>query len=65
LPPQIFVATIDGQLIALDGATGTPCDNFGQNGQVDLSRDVRLVRRGKYVVTSPPAVIGDSALCTR
>src|SRR5205085_4486386 len=28
-------------------------------GQVDLTRDVRLVDRGNYQVTSPPAVIGD------
>jgi quinoprotein glucose dehydrogenase len=55
---RIFVATIDGRLIALDAATGTPCQDFGQYGQVDLTRDVRLVRRGMYGVTSPPAVLG-------
>ncbi len=54
---RIFVATIDGRLIALDAATGASCQDFGQDGQVDLSHDVRLVRRGTYGVTSPPAVI--------
>jgi quinoprotein glucose dehydrogenase len=57
---RIFVATIDARLIALDAATGKPCADFGENGQVDLTRDVRLVDRGNYQVTSPPAVIGDS-----
>ena len=55
---RIFVATIDGRLIALDARAGTPCDDFGHNGQVDLTRDVRLTRRGMYAVTSSPAVIG-------
>ena len=56
---RIYVATIDARLIALDGATGEPCKDFGDAGQVDLTRDVRLVDRGDYQVTSPPAVIGD------
>ncbi|MEK6287825.1 MAG: pyrroloquinoline quinone-dependent dehydrogenase [Acidobacteriota bacterium] len=56
---RIYVATIDARLIALDAATGEPCKDFGQDGQVDLTRDVRLVDRGDYQVTSPPAVIGD------
>lgn len=56
---RIFVATIDARLIALDAATGLPCHDFGQDGQVDLTPDVRLVQRGMYQVTSPPAVIAD------
>jgi len=56
---RIFVATIDARLIALDAATGKPVAGFGENGQVDLTRDARLVERGNYQVTSPPAIIGD------
>ncbi|HYE66401.1 MAG TPA: pyrroloquinoline quinone-dependent dehydrogenase [Pyrinomonadaceae bacterium] len=56
---RIYVATLDARLIALDAATGTLCKNFGQDGQVDLKRDVRLSEPGQYQVTSPPAVIGD------
>ncbi len=56
---RIYVATIDARLIALDGASGELCKDFGQDGQVDLTRDVRLVDRGDYQVTSPPAVISD------
>src|SRR5262247_3308311 len=57
---RIFTGTLDARLIALDAATGKPCADFGENGQVDLTRDVRMVERGGYLVTSPPAVIGDS-----
>ncbi len=56
---RIFVGTIDARLIALDAANGVPCPDFGQDGQVNLSRGVRLMQRGLYQVTSPPAVIGD------
>ncbi|HEY3139200.1 MAG TPA: PQQ-binding-like beta-propeller repeat protein, partial [Blastocatellia bacterium] len=56
---RIYVATIDARLIALDASTGALCNDFGDGGQVDLTRDVRLVDRGDYEVTSPPAVIGD------
>jgi quinoprotein glucose dehydrogenase len=56
---RIFVATIDARLIALDAATGKAISDFGENGQVDLSKDVRMVERGNYQVTSPPAIIGD------
>lgn len=56
---RIYVATIDARLIALDATTGEPCKDFAQNGQIDLTRDVRLVDRGDYQVTSPPAIIGD------
>src|SRR5262245_38410014 len=57
---RIFVATIDARLIALDAATGKPCADFGEKGQVDLTRGVRIVDPGDYQVTSPPAVIGDA-----
>jgi Glucose dehydrogenase len=56
---RIIAATIDARLIGLDAATGQPCKDFGQDGQVDLTRDVRLTDRGDYQVTSPPAVIND------
>jgi quinoprotein glucose dehydrogenase len=54
---RIFAGTIDARLIALDAATGLPCSDFGRNGQVDLTRDIRVFDRGDYQVTSPPAVV--------
>jgi quinoprotein glucose dehydrogenase len=56
---RIYVATIDARLIALDAVTGALCKDFAQDGQIDLSRDIKIVDRGNYQVTSPPAVIGD------
>ena len=59
---RIFVATLDARLIALDAATGKPISSFGENGVVDLKRDVRLGTYNgyqNYQVTSPPAIIGD------
>lgn len=55
---RIFEATIDARLIALDAASGTPCADFGKDGQISL-RDVPQFRSGWYHMTSPPAVIDD------
>ena len=55
---RIFEATLDARLIALDGANGAPCADFGKNGQVSL-RDVPGFHPGWYHMTSPPAVIDD------
>ena len=52
---RIFIATIDGRLIALDAANGIPVTAFGDAGTVDLKEGY-----GKDIsVTSPPAVIGN------
>jgi quinoprotein glucose dehydrogenase len=56
---RIFAATNDARLIALDAATGSPCTDFGEGGQVDLSRGVGKVYAWEYGVSSPPAVIYD------
>ena len=34
---RIFIGTLDARLVALDGATGKPCADFGTNGEVDLT----------------------------
>ncbi|MGA3300591.1 MAG: hypothetical protein ABSD87_10930, partial [Candidatus Acidiferrales bacterium] len=48
---RIFEATLDARLIALDGASGTPCADFGNRGQVSL-RDVVRYQPGRYHMTS-------------
>jgi quinoprotein glucose dehydrogenase len=53
---RIYEATQDARLISLDAATGKPCLDFGDLGQVNL-RDVPGYRAGWYHMTSPPAVI--------
>ncbi len=56
---SIYIATIDARLIAIDGATGKPCDAFGDHGTVDLRRGLRVApfEPPAYEETSPPAVI--------
>jgi quinoprotein glucose dehydrogenase len=55
---RIFETTLDARLIALDAATGEPCMDFGNRGQISL-RDVARYIPGQYHMTSPPAVIDD------
>jgi quinoprotein glucose dehydrogenase len=61
---RILYATIDARLIALDASTGKRCADFGTNGEIPLSNNVRLVTRspGDYQMTSPPAIAGDVAI---
>src|SRR5580692_7495309 len=44
---RIFMGTLDGRLIALDGETGKPCVDFGSKGEVDLTRGVALATEWK------------------
>jgi quinoprotein glucose dehydrogenase len=55
---RIFEATLDARLIALDAATGDPCMDFGNRGQISL-RDVARYIPAQYHMTSPPTVIDD------
>ena len=57
---RILVGTLDGRLIALDGVTGEPCKDFGEQGNVWLNRGIRAGDEGEwvnYTVTSPPVIV--------
>ncbi len=54
---RIFIATLDGRLIALDAQSGKPISSFGKRGTVDLRKEL-----GNISVTSPPAVIGNTLI---
>jgi quinoprotein glucose dehydrogenase len=58
---RLYLGTLDGRLIALDGETGKPCPGFGAGGTVDLTRDAALPAEwsGGYQVTSAPAIYRD------
>ena len=56
---RVFTGTLDARLLAIDAETGRPCADFGDGGQVDLTRGVRIRDVGAYLVTSPPAVYGN------
>ena len=53
---RVYEATLDARLIAIDAASGAPCTDFGNAGQVDLS-DVANYAPGAYHMTSPPVVL--------
>src|SRR5205807_3122138 len=59
---RVFTGTLDARLLALDAETGRPCDDFGDRGQVDLTRGVRILDPGAYLATSPPAVYGNAVI---
>ncbi len=56
---RIFIGTLDARLIALDGDNGKPCADFGTNGEVDLTTEVKMRDAGDYQVTSAPAIYKD------
>jgi len=56
---RVFVGTVDARLVALDGATGARCAEFGTNGEVDLLRGLGDVAPGEVKAYSTPTVIGD------
>ena len=58
---RIFIGTLDGRLIGLDGKTGQPCVDFGDKGEVNLTKDAATATEwtGGYQVTSAPAIAGD------
>src|ERR1700716_2702731 len=59
---RVFTGTLDARLLALDAESGLPCADFGDRGQVDLTRGVRIRDPGAYLVTSPPAVYGSAVI---
>ena len=59
---RIYAPTLDSRLLALDAATGRPCADFGEQGAVDLLKDVHSADAPDgawrdYLVTSPPAIL--------
>jgi len=56
---RVLLGTLDARLIALHADTGQPCEDFGQQGVIDLTAGVDRAVRGLYAITSPPAIVGD------
>jgi quinoprotein glucose dehydrogenase/quinate dehydrogenase (quinone) len=59
---RLLMGTVDDRLLALDSKTGTPCPDFGVDGEVDLTTGLGTVMPGHHYVSSPPAIIGDIAV---
>jgi quinoprotein glucose dehydrogenase len=59
LNPRIFAGN-GHHLLALDVTTGKPAPGFGNEGRVDLKKDMLDgLPDGKYLLQSPPAIFGD------
>ena len=56
---RVLTATNDARVIALDFATGKPCDGFGVQGQVKIDPGMELDWPGEFQITSAPVVVGD------
>ena len=53
---RIFMGTNDYRVIALDAKTGTPCGDFGNNGEIKIDIGKPLLWPGEFQITSPPVV---------
>lgn len=56
---RIVQTTNDARLLELDSKTGQPCQEFGQQGYVDLKKGMGEVKPGFYFQTSAPLVAND------
>lgn len=56
---RIIAPVLDARVMALDAATGKPCEDFGQHGFIDLKQYLGHVPAGFHFVTSPPLVLHD------
>lgn len=56
---RIFMGTADSRVIAVDAATGDPCAQFGETGQVKINPGMDLWWPGEFQITSPPVTVGD------
>ncbi|MFO1144858.1 MAG: membrane-bound PQQ-dependent dehydrogenase, glucose/quinate/shikimate family [Amaricoccus sp.] len=54
---RIVWGTLDARLLAIDARTGTPCEDFGTHGAVDLSEGIGYTVPGWYSVTAPPVIV--------
>lgn len=59
---RILMATMDNRLHAVDVASGKHCADFGSDGVVDLTAGMGANPPGYYYTTSPPVIIGHTAV---
>ena len=54
---RIIEGTLDARLIAVDARTGLPCEDFGDQGQVNLLEGIGDSVPGFFSVTSPATIV--------
>jgi quinoprotein glucose dehydrogenase len=61
---RLYYGTLDGELFAIDAASGEPVSSFGSKGKVDLRQDMMIPGgRGTLGMTSPPAIYKNLVIC--
>jgi len=56
---RIIEGTLDARVIAVDAKTGSPCEHFGTNGQVDTTIGIGEHDPGMFSITSSPTIVRD------
>jgi glucose dehydrogenase len=56
------MATNDARLLAVDAATGKPCDDFGESGTARQDPSIPTLYDGEYQITSAPTISGDAVI---
>jgi quinoprotein glucose dehydrogenase len=53
------MGTLDGGLVSVDADTGRACEDFGDNGRVDIHQGLGPLNEARVRITSFPVVAGD------
>lgn len=56
---RIIASTVDARLVAVDAATGKPCEDFGNHGIVDLQAGMDNPNPEYYFPTAAPTIVRD------
>jgi membrane-bound PQQ-dependent dehydrogenase (glucose/quinate/shikimate family) len=59
---RLLTATTDARMIAVDAASGEPCSDFGEDGQISLLPGMGEFTPGLYYATSPPTIASGVAV---
>lgn len=59
---RVFSGTSDGRVLALDAATGSPCADFGKDGEVRIDWGMAEAYPGEIQISSAPVVIADKVI---
>lgn len=57
---RLYIASHDAKLWAIDAKTGQPISEFGEQGKVDLTKQIPRAQAARnYTMTSPPVICRD------
>jgi len=54
---RIIEGTLDGRLVAVSADTGKPCADFGDNGEVDITKGMGETPAGYVAINSAPTIV--------